>query len=248
MKKFIAAKKVGNNSPQYHILFNNASRTSVSQQELEIRNDPQFTAHCLQHSLKRYSAFAEPEGGRGFGIAANPIVPWRLLTCCKSPESLSLELRPDSMQPRTRQNVVRILLGRLLDSDLSVSELRNVADVLTTEALMRDLSLALSETLSFIDEPNFSKQVNRRDIDEDTAYMLIQRRRLSKNEVLELIASVSPNRTNKEPAYKNGKLPIRTIVRDFFRSASVDTVRMFMDRLQNQDSADPYLKGIIRRG
>jgi chromosome partitioning protein len=66
MMSFIDAKKQGGSGPSPHILFNATSRTGVSKEEHQIRSDPKFSAYCLTHSLKRYSALADPEGGTGF--------------------------------------------------------------------------------------------------------------------------------------------------------------------------------------
>ncbi|MBX3518778.1 MAG: ParA family protein [Xanthobacteraceae bacterium] len=66
MMKFISAKKASEKSPKPHILFNNVSRTKLSDQEIQIRNNPDYRDHCLTHTLKKYTAFSEPEEGRGF--------------------------------------------------------------------------------------------------------------------------------------------------------------------------------------
>ncbi|MDR6493181.1 chromosome partitioning protein [Paraburkholderia terricola] len=66
MMEFI--KKKGNGDPAVtpHILFNLAPRTGISKQETEIRANPRFAKYCLDKNLKRYKAFADPEGGKGF--------------------------------------------------------------------------------------------------------------------------------------------------------------------------------------
>lgn len=66
MMRFIAAKKAGTKSPIPHILFNNTPRTGTLPEELAIRADKDYSKFCLQTSLKRYKAFAEPEDGAGF--------------------------------------------------------------------------------------------------------------------------------------------------------------------------------------
>ena len=66
MLKFIEAQQLGNSGPQPHILFNRVPRTGVTEQERTIRSNPHYTKHCLTHTLKEYSAFAEPMEGKGF--------------------------------------------------------------------------------------------------------------------------------------------------------------------------------------
>lgn len=66
MLSFIEAKKQGNLGPKPHILFNCTSRVGVSKEETQIRATAKFSDYCMSHSLKRYSAFAEPEGGAGY--------------------------------------------------------------------------------------------------------------------------------------------------------------------------------------
>ena len=66
MMKFIESKKHGANGPTPYILFNATNRVGISQEESQIRGNPAFRDYCLTNTLKRYSAFAEPEDGKGF--------------------------------------------------------------------------------------------------------------------------------------------------------------------------------------
>ncbi|MEI6835139.1 MAG: ParA family protein, partial [bacterium] len=66
MMKFIDAKKVGAAAPMAHILFNATSRQRVMAEEQKIRNTPEFSTKCLTATLKKFSAFSEPEAGSGF--------------------------------------------------------------------------------------------------------------------------------------------------------------------------------------
>lgn len=66
MMEFIKAKAGAGTAVSPHILFNLAPRTGVSPQETEIRGNPRYTKYCLQKTLKKYKAFADPEGGKGF--------------------------------------------------------------------------------------------------------------------------------------------------------------------------------------
>lgn len=66
MMNFIAAKKQGIIGPKPHILFNRMPRTGVAREELTIRANKIFAPFCLRNTLKRYSAFSDPEEGKGF--------------------------------------------------------------------------------------------------------------------------------------------------------------------------------------
>ncbi|MCR8958562.1 ParA family protein [Variovorax sp. S2] len=66
MAAFIDAKKQGASGPKPHILFNRVPRKGVSREERSIRAEAKFSSLCLAHTLKKYSAFTEPENGSGF--------------------------------------------------------------------------------------------------------------------------------------------------------------------------------------
>jgi len=61
MMKFIEAKKLGNQGPQSHILFN----LSPSK-EATIRQNARFAKKCLTATLMKYNIFSEPLSGQGF--------------------------------------------------------------------------------------------------------------------------------------------------------------------------------------
>lgn len=66
MMNFIESKKHGANGPKPHILFNATSRVGISKEEAQIRANADFAGHCLTNTLKRYTAFSDPEEGKGF--------------------------------------------------------------------------------------------------------------------------------------------------------------------------------------
>ncbi|MDN2704483.1 ParA family protein [Janthinobacterium sp. SUN100] len=66
MMTFIESKKQGTKGPIPHILFNLAGRSGVEKAEVEIRANKNYESFCLKHTLKRYSAFNELDGGKGF--------------------------------------------------------------------------------------------------------------------------------------------------------------------------------------
>jgi len=66
MLDFISSKKQGATGARPHVVFNRAPRAGHSAQELEIRSNKKFSDLCMTNTLKKYSAFAEPEEGKGF--------------------------------------------------------------------------------------------------------------------------------------------------------------------------------------
>lgn len=66
MMRFIEAKKQGTIGPSPHILFNMTSRIGASKEEQQIRADAKYSAYCMQNTLKRYGAFNELDGGKGY--------------------------------------------------------------------------------------------------------------------------------------------------------------------------------------
>lgn len=66
MMKFIESKKQGTKGPQAHILFNLTDRYGISKEEKQIRENKKYEEFCLENTMKRYSAYNELEGGKGF--------------------------------------------------------------------------------------------------------------------------------------------------------------------------------------
>jgi chromosome partitioning protein len=66
MMRFIEAKKKGGHPPKPHILFNRTARSSVSAYETDIRANKDYAPYCMSNTLKKYTAFSDPEQGQGF--------------------------------------------------------------------------------------------------------------------------------------------------------------------------------------
>lgn len=66
MMDFINSKKIGATGPDPLILFNMTPRFGTSSEEASIRTNRKYAAHCLTTTLKKYKAFEDPEGGKGF--------------------------------------------------------------------------------------------------------------------------------------------------------------------------------------
>ena len=67
MRRFVQASTTPKTRPQSHILFNMIPRTGSAPSVVsEIRQNRSLGKLCLEHTLNKYSAFAEPTGGEGF--------------------------------------------------------------------------------------------------------------------------------------------------------------------------------------
>jgi chromosome partitioning protein len=71
MLNFIEAKNHGNKGPRPLIIFNRTSRIGISAAEATIRANQSYGKYCMKNTLKKYGAFAEPEGGKGFVWASS---------------------------------------------------------------------------------------------------------------------------------------------------------------------------------
>ncbi|UKE50526.1 ParA family protein [Xanthomonas translucens] len=66
MLDFMNSKKLGAHGPQPHILFNRVPRIGITREEIAIRSEKKFAQYCMNSTLKKYSAYADPEEGNGF--------------------------------------------------------------------------------------------------------------------------------------------------------------------------------------
>lgn len=66
MMEFIKSKKLGSTGPDPVIVFNYTPRVGTLPEEASIRSDARYGAHCISTSLKKFKAFEDPEGGKGF--------------------------------------------------------------------------------------------------------------------------------------------------------------------------------------
>jgi len=65
MMDFINFKN-GSNSPKPHILFNKVPRAKLSKEEIAIRANAKYSSYCMNNTMKKFQAYADPEEGRGF--------------------------------------------------------------------------------------------------------------------------------------------------------------------------------------
>lgn len=153
---------------------------------------------------------------------------------------------------RRKGSLLRPTLAALIGSSLSTSQLKELAMLIESDpefrhALGRSLyetSQSLSVKAGFeldIDEPI-------EDVAEDSALVeialgIVNRKRLTKHRIYDIIYSVYP------PAAKkiNEKDSARQILSKFFMSATTAARQEFLKELGVEVAVDPYLGGISRR-
>jgi len=152
------------------------------------------------------------------------------------------------MTPKTRERAARVLLSSLLTSDLTASELRELSEEMLSSPdflanlsiLLRDLATRLSHgdgQRKHSDANGESRQLS------ELLYSEIQRRRLSKADVLALLSRVSPTMLGA----RSTDLPLRRLLRDYLIRASQSEREQLVKLLSSEKSDDPYLRGILKR-
>jgi hypothetical protein len=151
------------------------------------------------------------------------------------------------LRARTRQHVMRVLLGALMDSDLSVSELRELAKNLenSPEFLIQFIEMLRLVLHRLERGVSLDARVPVSNSGEIAVYSAVQRRRLPKSTVLELMEKYS------DAAHKlnvTERTTMRELIRKFLEVAKPEEVRGLRRALETQTPRkDPYLEGIVRR-
>lgn len=157
------------------------------------------------------------------------------------------------MKSKTREHAIRLFLSSLVNSDLSVREIRDIS-----EALLRDrdfsenLGSVLKSTAMILEgSPNLREfkptaecfGSSQNSIDE--ALSLIKRKRISKKNIIAMIRAFSPEWVHFPS--EDRILKVRELLDVFFDSASDRSVNDFLKWLREGSPPDDYLKGIMRK-
>lgn len=140
--------------------------------------------------------------------------------------------------------ITRTILGALIQSNLSAQELKRYSSD-------RDLQEMTLERLRFILQFFEDQSVadNKERLTDsfnaiEMAYEAIQRRRISKNEVVELLRSSGGYRTGYNPT----AMTVKEMLLTYFENSSPSDQKRLLDRLVLPTSRDAYLEGILRKG
>jgi len=143
-------------------------------------------------------------------------------------------------KPDLSQRSVRIIIGALLSSDLSVDELRKLAKELASGNLTHTLYLAL-EDLAFNLGGLTPHVISAVDSD---LYDIATRRRVSKSAFANIANDVIPSLFN-DRAVK--QLTLKRMVNEFLAVASEHQEAELVENLTGGERGDRFLKGIMRR-
>lgn len=106
------------------------------------------------------------------------------------------------MNAKTRERAMRVLLSSLLESNLTVREMNEISDAfmddrlfpLTFGQLIKDIVMSMeTNTRSLKPKPAIAARSETDDTPVKTALLLIKKKRLLKNGVLEMLGTLSPD-------------------------------------------------------
>ncbi len=148
-----------------------------------------------------------------------------------------------------KERAIRTLLAALLSSDLSGEEIREVLEDLSRRnAIFFQITKLVEETARLANAPTLERLPNR---PSQTVLALndlleaIRRRRLSRQELLEIMESVSPSVGPVSFLARNSS--IRSLVAKFLSLASERDIERLMEAIKAGANRDEYLAGISRR-
>jgi hypothetical protein len=152
------------------------------------------------------------------------------------------------MDQKVRQRATRYLLVGLLQSDLSADDLQSLSIEFSHGTLGKELGELITDLMfvfDAIERPRAERNAPSSNVPASDfaslAYAIAVRRRLSKKAVFQLMNSVSP----KIKPRIGGTL--REMLESYFMKAIPEEADTFLQVLGGE-SADPYLRGISRRG
>ena len=150
------------------------------------------------------------------------------------------------MNSKARQRAMKAMLGSLLQADLTMSEIRELADDLIFGSFGKEFGEYLREMNMFLSEADRNRgdyPSSQSQSMQSTAQNVIERRRLSKKVVQQLMSLASP--WIKSPQLPNSGT-MKELIEKYFMVAPPNEVSKFIDILHGEP-ADAYLKGISRR-
>lgn len=147
---------------------------------------------------------------------------------------------------KTRQRTMRCFVASLLQSDLTTSELQQIAFELSKGSLGRELSEIIYEvTLFFRESASEDNAPATAEPNSEAVYSLIQERHLTKSMVLQLMKISRPDIGTREMKALERK-PLRDMLRTFFVNSPPESSDKLLGMLKGE-SGDAYLTGISKR-
>jgi hypothetical protein len=146
------------------------------------------------------------------------------------------------MRGGINQNLVRAMFASLLNSELSLNEIRRFAQDLDDPENVRQLQKAIFHLAEALRQPD-SRHELRSDGEASSLLDFIQRKRLSKAQVRDRMMSIAPTLFFERDGDTR---TMRELVQLFTQTGS-NRANQFMKTVGGEGPDDPYLKGIIDR-
>ncbi|PWB95317.1 hypothetical protein [Methylosinus sporium] len=151
------------------------------------------------------------------------------------------------MDRKARQRILRSFLASLIQSELSVDDLRALAIELDSGAFGHELSQIILDTIRGISTFDGGRAATGSPAGSglDDALIAVKAKKMSKKMVMELMKVASPllRESMIAPAMQKS---LALGLKRFFEVANAEDCRIFMDILAGK-SSDAYLKGINNR-
>lgn len=145
------------------------------------------------------------------------------------------------LTPAKRAKALRMLLARLLDSDFSAAELRQIASEFDRRDLGGELAFLIQRAAEGFRDDEKKRPSS---IDEGLvkqANSAVRSRKMPRGHILRLIDMISPNVASE--ARDTGE-SLTVTFRKLFKTLDHDMAEKFLDMLKGSEEQDPYLAGI----
>ncbi|MBB3773307.1 hypothetical protein FHS55_003940 [Angulomicrobium tetraedrale] len=140
------------------------------------------------------------------------------------------------MQSTRYKALLRSLFASVMQSELSASDLRLLAEELRRGRLGDELAYMVEEAASHFQDPIRETSSDLRALER-----LVKDKRLTKAAIQNIITSIDARSTAQEAA------TMRQILQEFLLSSSQRQLEKFKDIIASSGNTDPYLKGISER-
>jgi hypothetical protein len=137
--------------------------------------------------------------------------------------------------PRYRV-ILRAMFAAVMQSELGASDLRFLAAELRGGRLPGELAYMLDRANEHFQDPSNSREISDK---MRAAERLMREKRVSKSALLNILRSINA------VAVPNEGTTTRSILHEFFASATPREAEKLLDVLSAAGDADPYLKGIV---
>jgi hypothetical protein len=145
------------------------------------------------------------------------------------------------MKIGTRQKALRIMLGALVDSELSPLDLKEIASELEFGDLTGQLARTLDQVAGALE---YGSGTTSRKLDIADLYRLAQQSRLPKTRILNAISQIGGPRLAESIG---SRATLRDILERFASQATTKEIQQLRLLFERPAGSDAYLAGILNR-